>query len=70
MKKKNKMIKNLLIDYVRFYYMNYLKNSEKKRAIECFEMLMDEGIDVRDFIPVIRQMQYDLDSLEENCNVR
>lgn len=65
MKRKNKLIKNLLIDYVRFYYMNYLKDCEKKRAIECFETLLDEGIDVKDFIPVIRQMQYDLDNIEE-----
>ena len=69
MKKKNKLIKQLLIDYVRFYYMNYLKNSEIRRAIECFELLMDEGVDVRDFIPVIRKMQYDLDFVGVENNV-
>ena len=64
MKKKNLLLKELLIDYVRFYYMGYLKDIEKSKAIKIFETLMDEGIDVRDFIPIIRQMQYDLDLME------
>lgn len=64
MKKKNKILRQFLIDYVRFYYMSYLKDSEKRLAIEVFELLSDEGIDVRDFVPIIRQMQYDLDLLD------
>lgn len=63
MRKKNKILRGFLIDYVRFYYMGFLKDIEKKRAIEVFELLSDEGIDVRDFVPIIRQMQYDLDLL-------
>ena len=63
MKKKNKILREFLIDYVRFYYMGYLNDSEKKRAIEVFELLGEEGIDVRDFVPIIRQMQYDLDQM-------
>jgi hypothetical protein len=64
MKKKTKLLKNLLIDYVRFYYMGYLKNCEKQNAIIIFEILSEEDINVSDFIPVIRKMQYDLDLLE------
>ena len=63
MKKKNHILKEILVDYVRFYYMGYLNDSEKKRAIEVFELLGEEGIDVRDFVPIIRQMQYDLDQM-------
>lgn len=63
MKKKNKILRLFLIDYVRFYYMGYLNDSEKKHAIEVFELLSEEGIDVRDFVPIIRQMQYDLDQM-------
>jgi len=66
MRKKNKLLKELLIDYVRFYYMGYLKDVEKIKAIKIFETLLDEGIDVRDFIPIIRQMQYDLDMIGTN----
>lgn len=66
MKKKNLVLRSLLIDYVRFYYMGYLKDIEKKKAIEVFELLLDEGMDLKDFIPIIRQMQYDLDTLEVN----
>lgn len=66
MKRKNLVLRSLLIDYVRFYYMGYLKDIEKKKAIEVFELLLDEGMDLKDFIPIIRQMQYDLDTLEVN----
>jgi hypothetical protein len=69
MKKKNRLLKELLIDYVRFYYMGFLKNNEKQKAIDVFEILLDDGIDVRDFIPIIRQMQFDLDNLEVFQNV-
>lgn len=69
MKKKNRLLKELLIDYVRFYYMGFLKYNEKQKAISIFETLLDDGIDVRDFIPIIRQMQFDLDTLEVYNNV-
>jgi len=71
MKKKTALLKDLLIDYVRFYYMGYLKDIEKSKAIKIFETLLDEGIDVKDFIPIIRQMQYDLDMIGQNsqCSI-
>jgi uncharacterized protein YdaT len=49
--------------------MGFLKNNEKQKAIDVFEILLDDGIDVRDFIPIIRQMQFDLDNLEVFQNV-
>lgn len=68
MKKKNHILKEILVDYVRFYYMGYLKDIEKEKAIKIFESLMDKNIDVSDFIPVMRQIQYDLDMIgNEKC---
>jgi len=32
-------------------------------ALKIFEILQDEKIDVNDFIPVMRQMQFSLDLL-------
>lgn len=61
MKKKCLLLKEALIDYVRFYYLGVLKDREMKHAIDIFEMLLDEHVDVSDFIPIIRQMQFDLD---------
>ena len=68
MKKKNHILKEILVDYVRFYYMGYLKDIEKEKAIKVFETLMDKNIDVSDFIPIIRQIQFDLDMIgKERC---
>lgn len=64
MKKKNYLLKELLVDYVRFYYMGFLKNVEMEKAIKIFETLLDDGVDVKDFIPIMRQIQYDLDNME------
>lgn len=61
MKKKSKLLKDILIDYVRLYYLGVLNDRELKNAISCFEALLDENVDVEDFIPIIRQMQFDLD---------
>ena len=64
--KKNHILKSILVDYVRFYYMGYLKDIEKRKAIEIFEFLIDKKIDVSDFIPIMRQIQYDLDMIGDN----
>lgn len=61
MKKKCLLLKEALIDYVKFYYLGVLKDREMRNAIDIFEMLLDENVDVSDFIPIIRQMQFDLD---------
>jgi hypothetical protein len=61
MKKKNMLLKDLLIDYVRLYYSDHLIDIEKKNALRIFELLLDEGIEVSDFIPIMRQIQFDLD---------
>ncbi len=58
---KKKLLKEVLIDYVRLYYLDVLNNIEKRNALKIFELLLDEGIDVSDFIPIMRQMQFDLD---------
>lgn len=59
--KKKTILKEVLIDYVRLYYLDVLNNIEKRNALKIFELLLDEGIDVSDFIPIMRQMQFDLD---------
>ena len=70
MKKKNHILKEILVDYVRFYYMGYLKNVEKEKAVKIFETLIDKNIDVSDFVPIMRQMQYDLDMIgDEKCSI-
>ena len=56
-----KLLRDLLIDYVRFYYLGILKDSEIKNAILIFESLLESGENVEDFITIIRQMQFELD---------
>lgn len=59
--KKKTILKEVLIDYVRLYYLDVLNNTEKRNALKIFEVLLDEGIEVSDFIPIMRQIQLDLD---------
>ena len=59
--KKKTLLKEVLIDYVRLYYLDVLNNIEKKNALKIFELLLDEEIEVSDFIPIMRQIQFDLD---------
>jgi len=54
-------LKEVLIDYVRLYYLDVLNNIEKRNALRIFEALLDENIEVSDFIPIMRQIQFDLD---------
>ena len=61
MKKKDILLKDLLIDYVRLFYSDSLNDIEKKNALRIFEVLLDEDINVKDFIPVMRQIQFSLD---------
>ena len=56
-----KLLRALLIDYVRFYYLGILEESEIKNAILIFESLLEGGENVEDFITIIRQMQFELD---------
>jgi len=62
MTKKNRMLYDALIDYVSYFY-NYpdMPDSAKMNALKIFEHLLDERIDVNDFIPVMRQIQLSLD---------
>ena len=59
--KKKTLLKEVLIDYVRLYYLDVLNNIEKKNALRIFEALLYENIEVSDFIPIMRQIQFDLD---------
>ena len=59
--KKKTLLKEVLIDYVRLYYLDVLNDIEKKNALKIFEALLDEDIEVSDFIPIMRQIQFDLD---------
>ena len=59
--KKKTLQKEVLIDYVRLYYLDVLNNIEKRNALRIFEALLDENIEVSDFIPIMRQIQFDLD---------
>jgi hypothetical protein len=63
MKKKSRVLKDILIDYVRLYYLGVLNDREIKNAISIFELLLDDEVNVEDFIPIIRQMQFDLDTV-------
>ena len=64
MTKKNKMLYDVLIDYVSYYYnCSDMPDSAKLNALKIFETLLDEKIDVNDFIPVMRQMQFSLDMI-------
>jgi hypothetical protein len=40
-----------------------MPDSAKLNALKIFELLQDEKIDVNDFIPVMRQMQFSLDMI-------
>jgi hypothetical protein len=40
-----------------------MPDSAKLNALKIFEALQDEKIDVNDFIPVMRQIQFSLDLL-------
>jgi hypothetical protein len=40
-----------------------MPDSAKMNALKIFEVLQDEKIDVNDFIPVMRQIQFSLDLL-------
>ena len=62
MTRKNKMLYDALIDYVSYFYNSSdMPDSAKMNALKIFEALLDEKIDVNDFIPVMRQMQFSLD---------
>ena len=64
MTRKNKMLYDALIDYVSYFYnCSDMPDSAKLNALKVFEALQDEKIDVNDFIPVMRQMQFSLDLL-------
>jgi Ca2+-binding EF-hand superfamily protein len=64
MTKKNKMLYDALIDYVSYFYnCSDMPDSAKYNALKIFEVLQDEKIDVNDFIPVMRQMQFSLDMI-------
>ena len=64
MTKKNKMLYDALIDYVSYFYnCSDMPESAKYNALKIFEQLQDEKIDVIDFIPVMRQIQFSLDLL-------
>ena len=64
MTKKNKMLYDALIDYVSYFYnCSDMPESAKYNALKIFEQLQDEKIDVNDFIPVMRQIQFSLDLL-------
>ena len=62
MTKKNKLLYDALIDYVSYFYDSTdMPDNAKMNALKIFEHLLDEKIDVNDFIPVMRQMQLSLD---------
>ena len=61
MKKKTVVLKEILIDYVGLYYSGVLNERSLRNAIDIFHILLDENVDLSDFIPIVRQMQFDLD---------
>ena len=64
MTKKNKILYDALIDYVSYFYnCSRMPEIAKINAIKIFEHLLDENINVNDFIPVVRQIQLSLDTV-------
>jgi len=64
MTKKNKLLYDALIDYVSYFYnSSNMPDSAKLNALRIFEALQDEKVDVNDFIPVMRQLQFSLDMI-------
>ena len=64
MTRKNKMLYDALIDYVAYFYnCSEMPDNAKLNALKIFELLQDEKIDVNDFIPVMRQIQFSLDMI-------
>jgi hypothetical protein len=56
-----KLLRSVLIDYIRFYYLGLLEVNEIRNAISVFEALLEDDENVEDFITIIRQMQFELD---------
>jgi hypothetical protein len=56
-----KLLRSVLIDYIRFYYLGLLEVNEIKNAILVFEALLEGDENVEDYITIIRQMQFELD---------
>ena len=59
--KTDELLKQVLVDYVGFFYKGVLTERELKNALLIFEALLDMDQDMSDYTPVMRQMQYDLD---------
>ena len=59
--KTDELLKQVLVDYVGFFYKGVLTERELKNALIIFEALLDMDQDMSDFTPVMRQMQYDMD---------
>jgi hypothetical protein len=55
------LLRSVLIDYIRFYYLGMLETNEIKNAILVFEALLEGDENVEDYITIIRQMQFELD---------
>lgn len=56
-----KLLRSVLIDYIRFYYLGLLDVNEIRNAISVFEALLEDDENIEDFITIIRQMQFELD---------
>lgn len=59
--KDEQLLRDILIDYIGLFYQGVLNPRALRNAMKIFEQLLDLGADMRDYIPVMRQMQYDLD---------
>ncbi len=58
-----KLLKEALDVLIGIYYNNDLNNQGIYVAINIFEELLNSEYDMRDYIKVIRMMQYDLDNV-------
>ena len=64
MTKENRMLYDALIDYVSYFYnCSDMPENAKINIIKIFEHLLDENINVNDFIPVVRKIQLSLDTV-------
>jgi len=58
-----KLLKEALDVLIGIYYNNDLNNQGIYVAINIFEELLNSEYDMKDYIKVIRMMQYDLDNV-------
>ena len=59
--KTKELLKQVLVDYIGFFYKGVMTERELRNALLIFEALLDMNENMSDYTPVMRQMQYEMD---------